>query len=1054
MNLYNNYINYIEPPAPRNAAVYKKTPTKITKNQNYNKIYKNGSAINFNKVKARATKYILDKRYRGELDPGSPGNKNILLDSDSELTTNSKNLNNNAGCTKLVIEKIESQVPQINQEYYKFTNQKRNDDNDNENYFIKKNYVIKKAARCDSNLRNNNNRVIERNHMNPKYYLYNYSQEQYFNEISPIKKYYGRSTNNIFNPMYNQKKNVSNKKQDYKNNSAVVRDRNTSMNYNNMSNNNYIYEDGIDNDEMYNSSFIPEKPKNMKYYKIVNNNVRMNNDINYKNKENTLYENYQDLIKLNTFNRISQYNNGQKVPRALNKYYPYPSNNRKIIKIQSAWRGTYVRILMGFYWNLSDFKNILQNIFKTHIYDYFFHFIKNLSHNKKEYNGINTQNYEKSLNDYKLALKRKEEDYDSLLKKYNSLVETCTELQYLVNKSRSEEKKGWSSSNKKNEKYNTDNISRNLLDIKRQKIDFIENKNLKEKNKEKDNLKELKIENKNINFEIISDNLKEIKPEKINEIKKFDIIKIEKKDKFDIIRTKVIQEKIEIKQEQENDDNGNNNKLRAKYKKKKQENYQNYLDYFISNLCMRNADKLIIEGIQKKKEIIPLEISKLEISLINNNEKEESENIKKMKSFENEFIMKDNDNELTILGIKKEDIKINEKEDKKEEKIEKKINLIEENQKHLSIEIQGKNIDLIEKNNNDNNSKIIITNNENEIKEPKNEICKGEEFELINDKKIILDIKPKISENKILEKAKDIELVIEGIKKEPKKIKKKKQKKKESNLEEKVQEKLKLENIEEIPKNNIGFKDFIFIENVNSLTIKRIPKKLNKVENNILKSKPIKITKNILEKVDQIFLEGILYNETNENPEKDIIIKEDNNTINNEGYIDNKTENKISEIEIIPVFNNNLFIKHKKIKRCEKMTEITEELNNIIPCNNYELYIERIIRKIIYINNKEQEISFINNNNKIIYNNVLLEINKENALEINPLSLKNTEICKENDIELTQNKFAFFTEKAKHNMMKMVLPIKLKTTLREFVQRNTFPLLIKYLKEIAQSTKN
>ena len=72
------------------------------------------------------------------------------------------------------------------------------------------------------------------------------------------------------------------------------------------------------------------------------------------------------------------------------------------------------------------------------------------------------------MNDYKFALKRKEEDYDSLLKKYNSLVETCTELQYLVNKSRSEEKKGWSSSNKKNEKYNTDNISRNLLDIKRQ----------------------------------------------------------------------------------------------------------------------------------------------------------------------------------------------------------------------------------------------------------------------------------------------------------------------------------------------------------------------------------------------------------------------------------------------------------------------------------------------------------------------------------------------------------------------------------------------------------
>ena len=88
MYLYNNYINYIEPRAPRNAVVYKKTSNKITMNQNYNKKYKNGSAINFNKVKSWATKYILDKRYRGELDPGSSGDKNILLESDSELTTN------------------------------------------------------------------------------------------------------------------------------------------------------------------------------------------------------------------------------------------------------------------------------------------------------------------------------------------------------------------------------------------------------------------------------------------------------------------------------------------------------------------------------------------------------------------------------------------------------------------------------------------------------------------------------------------------------------------------------------------------------------------------------------------------------------------------------------------------------------------------------------------------------------------------------------------------------------------------------------------------------
>ena len=41
------------------------------------------------------------------------------------------------------------------------------------------------------------------------------------------------------------------------------------------------------------------------------------------------------------------------------------------------------------------------------------------------------------------------------------------------------------------------------------------------------------------------------------------------------------------------------------------------------------------------------------------------------------------------------------------------------------------------------------------------------------------------------------------------------------------------------------------------------------------------------------------------------------------------------------------------------MTEITEDLNLILPCNNYELYIEKIIKKITYINNNEQELSLL-----------------------------------------------------------------------------------------------
>ena len=137
------------------------------------------------------------------------------------------------------------------------------------------------------------------------------------------------------------------------------------------------------------------------------------------------------------------------------------------------------------------------------------------------------------------------------------------------------------------------------------------------------------------------------------------------------------------------------------------------------------------------------------------------------------------------------------------------------------------------------------------------------------------------------------------------------------------------------------------------------------------------------------------------------------------------------------------------------MTEITEDLNLILPCNNYELFIEKIINKIIYVNNNEQQLSFIkdplDNTNKKIYKNIYLEINKENALEINPLIIKNTpEITKENEMQILYNKYAIFTQKARKNMIKMILPIKIKVTLRQFIHRNIFPLLIKQLKEIAK----
>ena len=1258
MNTYNNnYLTYVEPPVPKNAFLYKKTPTNISKIFNNNKKYLNDTSINVNQLKARASRYLLDKKYRGELDISSPGNKNILIDTDSELTANSKNTDNkNKGCTKLVIEKIESQKPQINKEYYKFTNQPKtivHDLNENQDiFFTKKNYVTQNVSRCNSILRNTN-KIINKNYSNSNFNNFslqqgfdynNYSTLNNYNDFgynSPMKKTYTRSTNNIFksnNKFKQQLSNIKQAKEQNKNNSGfILKERNSSINYGNHYDiypKEYDYEDN--KERMFDTINISRKPDNMKYYKIkktnINNNYpRGNKDININPQENTLYENYQDLIKLNTFNRISQYNNTHRnINNGTMKYSKiniYPDIIQKAIKIQSAWRGTYVRILMGFYWNLSGFKNTLDNIFKNHISVYFSYFLKNLSHykssikHKRKYN--NNNNYEKSIDEYANELKQKEEDYDNLLKNYNSLVERCTELQHLVNKNKSEEKKSrWTSSYKKRE--NDDKINPKLLDIERNKINFNENTNKDDHH----SWKKLKIENHNVNLEIvISRKIFDIENDinhsnKFDTKKQFDIIEVEQKDKFNLITPKKLQKEIIIKPEQEQNheqekiDDSNNLNLRARYKRKKKESNFNYLDNFTSNLSITNTEQLLLEEIPKKKENIPFKISKLEITLLNKNELKEIEPIKNQKIFEIENIKKIKNDEISIKGIKKEikneksiyvkreyknkitnrvkkesknekikngefsilgikkeyknekikngefsilgikkefkNEKINNgdlvilgiKKEYKNEKInngelsilgnkkvlnnvvikndvlsisgikkeqdfkkiknedisifgnknefknekmkndeipisEKRkepenktpnINLIKESQNSLSIEIKGRhkkpidNTNIIEKNIN------ILLASTNKIKNEQTNEAPEEKLNTFEKKQ---EIKAILFEQEKLEKINDNEIIILGIKKankKPKKLKKKKDKKRtkedEENIENKEIEESK-ENEEIIKKennlddevqintypeitgqnspNHRAFDDLIFIDNNNSICIKNNTHKLKQ------KQKP----ENILENVEQIFFEGI-YNINNNykinNQNKGLIIENENNIIRNEK---DTVKDEVKKIEFIPDYLNiNIFIKSKKKKRCEKMTEITEELNPILPCNNYELSIDRIIRKILYINNNEQELSFIKKNedgkNKIIYNNINLEIYKDDALEINPLMMKQSLITKENDINIPFNKYTFFTKKAKNNMMKMILPIRLKTTLREFVQRNTFPLLIKYLKDIAK----
>ena len=157
--------------------------------------------------------------------------------------------------------------------------------------------------------------------------------------------------------------------------------------------------------------------------------------------------------------------------------------------------------------------------------------------------------------------------------------------------------------------------------------------------------------------------------------------------------------------------------------------------------------------------------------------------------------------------------------------------------------------------------------------------------------------------------------------------------------------------------------------------------------------------------------------------------------------------------------NNTLLLKNSKKNKRDEITEITEELNKIEPNNHYELIFEGIILDLNHkLDNIQKEKEKENKiNDKKIYNENN-EIEKGEELEINSMEMTKTKnngnnifISKEDKMEVLNSKDDIFAEKAKRNMMKIILPIRLKSTIREYVRKNAYPLLVSNLKKIALS---
>ena len=152
-------------------------------------------------------------------------------------------------------------------------------------------------------------------------------------------------------------------------------------------------------------------------------------------------------------------------------------------------------------------------------------------------------------------------------------------------------------------------------------------------------------------------------------------------------------------------------------------------------------------------------------------------------------------------------------------------------------------------------------------------------------------------------------------------------------------------------------------------------------------------------------------------------------------------------IEITPKIKENIF---KPNNHYELSFEGKTKLNEILEETNIDIKEENISKKTKKKSKKgkkeKKEISLVpeakksqdKNNENYKEENI---VQKCCEVEIKPIELYKS--SSENKIEDSNNQKEEFTEKAKKSMMKIILPIRLKTVLRKNIKKNIFTLLNK-----------